>query len=112
MKRSGIQNVIYLIESHGDDTHTTLPLQSLKQAAINTQVIDKITVKRTSNLLDSMRYLAVMTRLLVKLYRKITLVCCIRENLPQVNFRDDLVSLMSFKEFNRSTGKNKVRFLN
>ncbi|KAJ9591198.1 hypothetical protein L9F63_002269 [Diploptera punctata] len=108
MKRSGIQNVIYLIESHGDNTHTILPLQSLKQAAVNTQVIDKITVKRTSSLRDSVRYLGIMTKLLVRMYSKKTIVSCQRENLPQIQIGDDLISLMTFKEFNSNTGKNKV----
>jgi hypothetical protein len=68
MKQSGLQNMIYLVECHGDKTHTSLPLDTLNQATINTQVVDKFTVKTTSSHCDSLHYLSVVTCLLSAAY--------------------------------------------
>ena len=108
MKQSGVQNLIYLVESHGDNTHTSLPLDTLNQAIINTQVVDKFTVKTTSSHRDSMRYLSVMTRLLSAAYCNKTIVSCRRDSLPDCHIRDDIVSLMTFSEFNNASSKTKV----
>lgn len=59
MKHSGVQNLIYLVESHGDNAHTSLPLDTVNQASINTQLVNKFTVKTTSRRCDS-----IMTHLL------------------------------------------------
>ncbi|PSN46179.1 Crossover junction endonuclease MUS81 [Blattella germanica] len=108
LKQCGIQNLIYLVESHGDNTHTTLPLPSLEQAAVNTQIVDRFSVKKTSNVHETVLYLATMTRLLIKFYSKKTIVKCERENLPPCLITDDLMSLMMFAEFNNSSSKRKV----
>lgn len=108
MKQSGLQNLIYLVESHGDNRRTSLPLDTLTQAAINTQVVNMFTVKITSSHRDSMRYLSVMTRHLSASYCDKTFVSCHRGNLPCCHIRDDLISLMTFSEFNKSSCKTKV----
>jgi hypothetical protein len=108
MKQSGVQNLMYLVESHGDNMHTSLPLDTLNQAAINTQVVDRFTVKTTSSHCDSMRYLSIMTRLLSATYCNKTIVSCRRESLPRCHIKDDLVSLMTFSEFNIASSKTKV----
>jgi crossover junction endonuclease MUS81 len=108
MKQSGVQNLVYLVESHGDNMHTSLPLDTLTQATINTQVVDGFTVKTTSSHRDSMRYLSVMTRLLSASYCNKTIISCHRDNLPRCHIGDDLVSLMTFSEFNSASSKTKV----
>jgi hypothetical protein len=108
MKQSGVQNLVYLVESHGDNMHTSLPLDTLNQATINTQVVDRFTIKTTSSHSDSMRYLSIMTRLLSATYRNKTIVSCRRESLPRCHIKDDLVSLMTFSEFNMASNKTKV----
>ncbi|XP_069681048.1 crossover junction endonuclease MUS81 isoform X2 [Periplaneta americana] len=108
LKQSGVQHLLYLVESHGDDQHTTLPLQTLNQAAINTQVVDGFTVKTTQNHRGSMRFLATMTRLLHAAYHGKILVSCRCEGLPPTHIRDDLVSLMTFCEFNSAATKTKI----
>jgi crossover junction endonuclease MUS81 len=108
MKQSGVQNLVYLVESHGDNMHTSLPLETLNQATINTQVVDGFTVKATSSHRDSMHYLSIMTRLLRASYCNKTIVSCRRDSLPCSHIRDDLVSLMTFSEFNNASSKTKV----
>ncbi|XP_023710532.1 crossover junction endonuclease MUS81 isoform X3 [Cryptotermes secundus] len=108
MKQSGLQNLIYLVESHGDNMHTSLPLDTLNQATINTQVVDRFTVKTTSSHRDSMRYLSIMTRLLSSTYCNKTIVSCHHDRLPRCHIRDDLVSLMTFSEFNMASSKTKA----
>ncbi|KDR15724.1 crossover junction endonuclease MUS81 [Zootermopsis nevadensis] len=109
MKQSGLQNLIYLVESHGDNRRTSLPLDTLTQAAINTQVVNMFTVKITSSHRNSMRYLSVMTRHLSASYCDKTFVSCHRGNLPCCHIRDDLISLMTFSEFNKSSCKTKAK---
>jgi hypothetical protein len=108
MGQSGVQNLVYLVESHGDNMHTCLPLDTLTQATINTQVVDRFAVKTTSSHRDSMRYLSVMTHLLSASYCNKTIVSCHRDSLPRCHIRDDLVSLMTFSEFNNASSKTKV----
>lgn len=69
LKQSGIQNLIYLIESHGNNVHTGLPIQTLLQAATNTQVQSKFQVKFTDGHSESMLYLSVLTELLTDIYK-------------------------------------------
>jgi hypothetical protein len=108
MKQSRVQNLIYLVESHGDNTHTSLPLETLNQASINTQVVDKFTVKTTSSHRDSMRYLSTMTHLLSAAYCNKTIFSCRRDSLPDCHISDDVVFLMTFPEFNNASSKTKV----
>jgi hypothetical protein len=108
MKQSGVQNLIYLVESHGDNRHTSLPLDTLNQATINTQVVDKFTVKTTSGHRDSMHYLSIMTRLLSAAYSNKTIFSCRRDSLPDCHIRDNVASLMTFSEFNSASSKIKV----
>lgn len=69
LQESGITNLVYLIESRGNNQNLGLPLQSLLQAATNTQVQSGFTVKFTNSHKDSMQYLAVMTSLLIDMYK-------------------------------------------
>ncbi|KAJ8956768.1 hypothetical protein NQ314_006642 [Rhamnusium bicolor] len=63
LKKSGIQNITYLIEKYGNNQYVGLPLK--------------------------------------------TLLSCSKENLTEICLNDDLIPLMTFKEFNRSSSKNK-----
>lgn len=69
LNESGLQNKIYLIENRGNNLHVGLPIQNLLQAATNTQVHSKFSIKFTDSLNDSMFYLATMTKLLNKIYQ-------------------------------------------
>jgi crossover junction endonuclease MUS81 len=73
LRRSGVKNVIYLIEEFNvtyDSSSASAPkYQEMVASAIaNTQVLNGYFVKKTRNLDDSIRYLARMTSLLRKMY--------------------------------------------
>ncbi|KAJ5390438.1 Crossover junction endonuclease mus81 [Penicillium cataractarum] len=74
LKRSGIKNVIYLIEefsvTHADaGPGSAAKYQEMAASAIaSTQVVNGYFLKQTRSLDDSIRYLARMTRLLRKMY--------------------------------------------
>lgn len=67
LKRSGIHNVIYLLENY--DKYKGLPLSTLHQAAANTAVQEGFCVKVTKNLEHTAKYLATLTRLLQLNYK-------------------------------------------
>ncbi|KAJ5684090.1 uncharacterized protein N7477_000435 [Penicillium maclennaniae] len=74
LRRSGIKNVIYLVEeftvTHPDAGNGgALKYQEMVSSAIaSTQVVNGYFMKKTKNLDDSIRYLARMTLLLRKMY--------------------------------------------
>lgn len=73
LRRSGIKNVIYLIEefnvTHDSSSASAVKYQEMVASAItSTQVVNGYFVKKTRNLDDTIRYLARMTSLLKKMY--------------------------------------------
>ncbi|EAW09844.1 crossover junction endonuclease MUS81 [Aspergillus clavatus NRRL 1] len=74
LRRSGIKNVIYLIEEYAAvlqdmGNPSTIKYQEMVASAIaSTQVVNGYFVKQTKNLDDTIRYLARMTSLLQKMY--------------------------------------------
>ena len=74
LRRSGIKNVIYLIEefavTHPDSTSgSAAQYQEMVASAIaSTQVLNQYFIKKTKHLDESIRYLARMTLLLRKMY--------------------------------------------
>ena len=73
LQRSGIKNVIYLVEDfslvHDPNSAQALKFQEVVTSAIaSTQVVCGYFVKKTRNLDDTIRYLARMTFLLQKMY--------------------------------------------
>ncbi|KAK5649653.1 hypothetical protein RI129_000682 [Pyrocoelia pectoralis] len=107
LKQCGIQNVIYLIESHGSNTHVGLPIMSLYQAATNTYIQDGFNIKFTDDVRGTVNYLATFTSLLENIYKSKTLVSCPKQNLSEANVNDDLVSLLTFMEFNQGASKSR-----
>ncbi|KAB8230516.1 crossover junction endonuclease MUS81 [Aspergillus alliaceus] len=77
LRRSGMKNVIYLIEefslAYDANTPAALKYQEMVASAIaSTQVVNGYFVKKTKNLDDTIRYLARMTFLLRKMYTQDT----------------------------------------
>ncbi|KAN0083129.1 hypothetical protein V8E54_002217 [Elaphomyces granulatus] len=72
LQRSGIKNVIYLVEDFSvtyDSNATALKFNEIITSAIaSTQVVSGYFVKKTRNIDDTIRYLARMTFLLQKMY--------------------------------------------
>lgn len=67
LKKSGIQNITYLIENF--NKHIGLPITTLHQAAANTAIQDGFTVKFTENLMHTVKYLEQFSRLLYSYYK-------------------------------------------
>ncbi|KAK3941505.1 ERCC4 domain-containing protein [Diplogelasinospora grovesii] len=69
LRRSGIQNVIYLIEEISiDPVRFGRHEEGVQTAIAQMQVVNGYFVKRTQKMDDTIRYLASMTRLLKKIY--------------------------------------------
>ncbi|OJD16747.1 hypothetical protein AJ78_03126 [Emergomyces pasteurianus Ep9510] len=69
LRRSGVQNVIYLIEDFADGSAAgSKYYEHVSSAIASTQVVNGYFVKQTRNLDDTIRYLARMTKLLRGMY--------------------------------------------
>ncbi|XP_012280627.1 crossover junction endonuclease MUS81 isoform X2 [Orussus abietinus] len=107
LKQSGIKNIIYMIESYGNNQYTGLPISSILQASINSSVQDGFTVKYTDSHRESMQYLAMVTKLLTEKFQKIHLEEC-KKNYPVTTNVDNYkIYLVAFKDFNKSSSKLK-----
>lgn len=109
LKDSGIPNIIYLIESRGNNQHVGLPLTNLLQAATNANVHNKFSLKFTESHADSMFYLSVLTQLLVKTFQSKRLVVTTSESADKVANQSvhsaDEIYVMEYKQFSQSTVK-------
>lgn len=123
---------MYIVESTDKKTRFSIPLPSLLQASVNCLVQDNFTVKYTRSHKDSMLYLACVTRTLINIYKVCvrniiyesiyfhilcnsenfqnkSLVGCKKEQLTQTSNMDGVMYFMEFKEFNKSSSKQRVR---
>lgn len=69
LRRSGIRNIIYLVEHYGKNQNLGLPVQTLMQALANTRMVDNFTVHVTKSLPYTIRFLSMMTKRLVCMYK-------------------------------------------
>ncbi|KAL2256537.1 hypothetical protein VTK26DRAFT_1522 [Humicola hyalothermophila] len=69
LRRSGVQNVIYLVEEiHMDSAHFQKYEEAVQSAMASMQVVNGYFLKRTQKMDDTIRYLASMTKMLKKVY--------------------------------------------
>ena len=74
LRKSGVRNVVYLIEEFSLSAEKRAKFHEAIQSAIaSTQVVNGYFVKRTQKLDDTIRYLARMTRMLKAIYERKTL---------------------------------------
>ncbi|SPQ18644.1 ac250775-4fbb-4bf1-8514-3273f935af78 [Thermothielavioides terrestris] len=74
LRRSGVKNVIYLLEEISmDATHFQKYEEAVQSAMASMQVVDGYFLKQTQKMDDTIRYLASMTRMLKKRYEGKTL---------------------------------------
>ncbi|KAL2057584.1 hypothetical protein ABVK25_001968 [Lepraria finkii] len=74
LRKSGVRNVVYLIEEFSLSAEKGAKFHEAIQSAIaSTQVVNGYFVKRTQKLDDTIRYLARMTRMLKAMYERKTL---------------------------------------
>lgn len=84
MKRSGIPNVVYLIESYDTNTRfLSLPQANLKQAIINTIVYDGFMVVQTDSNQKTCVHLRAFTDFLTDQFRMKTLQCVDSKHEPR-----------------------------
>ncbi|KAL1497572.1 hypothetical protein ABEB36_008508 [Hypothenemus hampei] len=107
LKRSGIDNLIYLVESHGQNRCLSLPLDSLLQAATNTAIQENFFVKFTSDLKETVQYLVNFTGALENIFKAKMLKSCSKDH-QSIDLNSDVINLMTFKQFNLSSIKNKA----
>jgi len=75
MKKSGVKNVVYIIEEFAVPTETAQTYHdSVFSAIASTQVVNGFFVKRTRKLDDTIRYLARMTKMLKGVYEVFFLI--------------------------------------
>ncbi|XP_066248674.1 crossover junction endonuclease MUS81 isoform X2 [Euwallacea similis] len=107
LKHSGIENLTYLVESHGNNQHCGLPLESLMQAATNTAIQENFFIKFTANIRETAHYLASFSKHLIDLFKGKSLASCPKTNIQPIDINSDLLNLITFKEFNESSMKNE-----
>lgn len=94
LKKSGVENVIYLIENHmkAGKVQCGLPFTTLLQAATNTQIHSKFQVKFTENSQHTITYLTVMTTFIENIFK----------NKAPIKFK-----MMNFEKFNQAAVKQR-----
>ncbi|KAG5684930.1 hypothetical protein PVAND_014138 [Polypedilum vanderplanki] len=94
LRHCGIDNVIYLIENYmkGGKVQCGLPFTTLLQAASNTQIQNKFTVKFTESSDHSGMYLAIMTSFIENIFR---------------NKKPMKYNLLEFTTFNQASVKQR-----
>lgn len=100
LKASGIRKPIYLVESLTKGEYL-VAFRNLLQAVHNSQVIDGFNVKYTKDHSETIMYLVIMTKMLIRKYKSKTLTSCPREDLAD---KDDTF-LMMYTEFEAGSKK-------
>ncbi|KAI1382196.1 crossover junction endonuclease MUS81 [Hypoxylon crocopeplum] len=87
LKRSGVKNVVYIVEEISMDSETLDKRAEMVQSAIgSTQVVNGFFVKKTQKMDDTIRYLTRMTMLLKKQYESKPLLVIPTEVLTAQNY--------------------------
>ena len=73
LKQCGVKRVIYLAEEMSQIDHQSLPGKTLRQALINTMIVDQMFVKYSEGLAETAQYLKSMTLKLQSTYENLTL---------------------------------------
>ncbi len=132
LKKCGVKNIIYLIESYGSMKHLSLPEKTIFQADVNTQLINGFLVHHTNDPKDSAHYLIEMTKYVTNYYqvnsfkwlplfehaylfiilKKQTLNACLKASLDEYQKfnqkrKDNQAFLLTLSEFNQFSNKNK-----
>ncbi|KAJ6636170.1 Crossover junction endonuclease MUS81 [Pseudolycoriella hygida] len=105
LRGSGVQNIIYLIESKGNNQFLGLPISNLLQAGTNTQIQNGFSVKFTDSHTDSMLYLTVLTNILIATYKDKNLMITNKENLWPCGPSEATIPVMKFSEFTQLSTK-------
>jgi len=116
LKSCGLKHVIYMIETYGSLQNTALSESTLKQAVVNSQVVDNLFVRQTGGIHESAAYLIRLTKYLQNLYQNKTIMAFPVDHIKKLKenrtfseiMQDDIQCLMTFPEFYETTNKNKM----
>ncbi|KAL2043865.1 hypothetical protein N7G274_003385 [Stereocaulon virgatum] len=104
LRKSGVKNVVYLIEDFSLSAEKSTKFHEAIQSAIaSTQVVNGYFVKRTQKLDETIRYLARMTRLLKAMYEKKTLYLIPTSALSPTTYLPLLTHLRSHPDHKEKT---------
>ncbi|KAL8726332.1 MAG: hypothetical protein Q9181_006091, partial [Wetmoreana brouardii] len=96
LRRSGVKNVVYLIEDTSVSQETrTKYFEAVQSAIASTQVVNGFFVKRTKGLDDTIRYLTRMTRMLKSTYENKSLTLLPSHTLSPTTYLPLLAHLAS-----------------
>lgn len=73
--------------------------------------VSNLQIRKMKIIFIKLYFLNTRNCILLRLLQDKTIVSCPKESLCNVNITDDLVSLMTFNEFNKASSKHKVILL-
>ncbi|XP_018805079.1 PREDICTED: crossover junction endonuclease MUS81 [Bactrocera latifrons] len=97
LRQCGIQNIIYLVEDFGDNEHLGLPMESLQQAIVNTQIHSGFKIAHTQNNFRSMKHLQSVTNTLIRCFREKVLLSSTKEELRPCRASASMIGLLKFR---------------
>ena len=110
LKQCGVKRVIYLAEEMSQIDHQSLPGKTLRQALINTMIVDQIFVKYTADLAETAHYLKTMTTKLSDIYKNLTLYSTSLTDVKTNAITSHSAincKLLTFDDFNDDSMKSK-----
>lgn len=118
LKRSGAKKVIYVVEEYNREDAANFGLQAIQTAMSSTQIIDRIFLKRTNNIDETIDYLVALTKMLERIYKDKRLYPIPEHIVTSQNYlelrkeykekfeNDDSAYLISYPVFNQINSKN------
>nr|XP_014087519.1 crossover junction endonuclease MUS81 [Bactrocera oleae] len=97
LRQCGIQNIMYLVEDYGDNEHLGLPMESLQQAIVNTQIHSGFKITHTQNNFRSMKHLQSVTNTLIRCFREKVLLSTTKEELRPCRASASMIGLLKFR---------------
>ncbi|KAI8967172.1 hypothetical protein BDF20DRAFT_902126 [Mycotypha africana] len=86
LKRSGVEKVIYIVEEYNVQEAERFGMQAVQTAMSSTQMIDGFYLKRTNSIDETIDFLASITRMIERLYDRVTLYCIPEHIITRQNF--------------------------
>lgn len=110
LRRSGLRNVIYIVEDFSLDTLNSSRYEEMVQSAMaSTQVVNGYFLKRTQKMDDTVTYLARLTKLLKSQYESRTMKVIPTNVLTAQNYLPLLAHLRQEKEMNAAASAGLSR---
>ncbi|OAF69082.1 hypothetical protein A3Q56_03175 [Intoshia linei] len=107
LKTCGLPKLYYLVEQYKRQ-HVNLSLDEgcIKQALINTAIIDNFVIIETQSLKDTYKHIAEMDKIITEYYKNTTLVKSDKIGFNSEN-NDNIKYVSSFEQFSKKSSKSK-----